>query len=238
MNKMEVEIWSDIMCPFCYIGKRNFEAALSQFIDKEQIKVVWKSFQLDASIPEIAGETHQDYLVKRKGLNVDQVQSMLQNVTMLASQVGLVYDFEKSRIVNSLKAHQLVHFAKKQGKDDEAEEVLFKAFFTDGKNIADTETLLELAKTINLDITELKVILDSNQLVKSVEQDIDEARKIGVSGVPFFVFNHKYAVSGAQPIEVFLDALNESFAEWNLVNPKVEFIVTNGQSCGIDQVCD
>lgn len=109
---MKIEIWSDVICPFCYIGKRNFEAALEQFADKKNIEVIWKSFQLDPAIPEVATESYTDYLVKRKGMAVEQVQGMLSNVTQMATQVGLDYHLDQSIIVNSLKAHQLIQFAK------------------------------------------------------------------------------------------------------------------------------
>lgn len=130
---MKIEIWSDVICPFCYIGKRNFEAALEQFADKKNIEVIWKSFQLDPAIPEVATESYTDYLVKRKGMAVEQVQGMLSNVTQMATQVGLDYHLDQSIIVNSLKAHQLIQFAKLKNLGSEAEERLFKAFFIEGK---------------------------------------------------------------------------------------------------------
>src|SRR5690554_211599 len=128
-NKMKVEIWSDVMCPFCYIGKRNFETAMEQFADKEHIEVVWKSFQLDPSIPEVAKESYAEYLVIHKGMAKEQVKGMLDNVTESAKQVGLEYNFDKSVMVNSLSAHKLLQFAKTKGLANEAEESLFRAFF-------------------------------------------------------------------------------------------------------------
>src|SRR5690606_39824320 len=153
---MRIEIWSDVMCPFCYIGKRNFETALAQFPEKEYIEVVWKSFQLDPTIPEVVNETHEEYLVKRKGMSLDQVKGMLENVTQSAKQVGLDYHLDKSIIVNSQKAHQLIQFAKTKNLGDEVEERLFRAFFTEGKSIADIETLTLLGTEIGLDETELR----------------------------------------------------------------------------------
>lgn len=132
---MKIEIWSDVMCPFCYIGKRNFETALSQFADKDHIEVEWKSFQLDPDIPEVPNESYEQYLVKRKGLSLEQVQGMLANVTESAKQVGLEYNFDTSVMVNSRKAHQLIQFAKSKNLGDAAEERLFKAFFTEGKSL-------------------------------------------------------------------------------------------------------
>lgn len=235
---MKIEIWSDVICPFCYIGKRNFETALEQFADKKNIKVTWKSFQLDVSIPEVATESYAEYLVKRKGMAVEQVQGMLANVTEMASQAGLDYHLEQSVIVNSQKAHQLIQFAKSKKLGNEAEERLFHAFFTEGKNIADTETLIQLGKDFGLEESELKASLEDEKYKYEITQDIQEAQNIGVTGVPFFVFDRKYAVSGAQPAEVFLQNLNKSFSEWRKSNPETTLEVTEGDNCTVDGKCD
>lgn len=237
-NKMKIEIWSDVMCPFCYIGKRNFETAMAQFADKEDIEVIWKSYQLDPTIPEVANETYEDYLVKRKGMSRDQVKTMLQNVTNTAQQAGLDYNFDKSQMVNSNKAHLLIQFAKTKNLGNEAEERLFKAFFTEGKSIANIETLTQLGKEIGLDEQELQSAFTDEKYVQLVKNDIQEAQQVGVSGVPFFVIDRKYAVSGAQPPQAFLETLEKSFAEWRKLNPKSQFEVIEGQSCTTDGKCE
>ena len=237
-NKMKVEIWSDVMCPFCYIGKRNFESALEQFADKKHIEVIWKSYQLDPSIPEVAKESYHDYLVKHKGMPSEQVKGMLDNVTLSAKQVGLEYDFSKAIMVNSLSAHKLIQFAKTKGLGDEAEEVLFRAFFTDGKNIADLATLTELGKEIGLDEAEVKTAFTDEKYLTLIKQDFQEAQQIGVQGVPFFVLDRKYAVSGAQPAEAFLENLEKAFAEWRKLNPETKLEITKGQSCTPDGKCE
>lgn len=237
-KKMKIEIWSDVMCPFCYIGKRNFETALAQFTDREEITIDWKSFQLDPTVPEVANESYENYLVKRKGLSKTQVQGMLQSVTATAKEAGLDYRFETSQMVNSQKAHQLVQFAKTKNLGDEMEERLFLAFFTEGKSIADIKTLTQLGKEIGLDENELQAAFTDQKYAELVQDDIQEAREIGVSGVPFFVLDRKYAVSGAQPPEAFLETLEKSFAEWRKLNPKIELEVTQGQSCTPDGICD
>jgi len=226
------------MCPFCYIGKRNFEKALTQFAEKEKIEIVWKSFQLDASVPDIATESYEEYLVKRKGLSAEQVKGMLQNVTQMAREAGLDYHFDRSVIVNSLKAHRLIQFAKTRKLGDEAEERLFHAFFTEGKSIADIDTLTQLGVEIGLDATELQVAFTDELYAYQVNQDIQEARQIGVNGVPFFVFNRKYAISGAQPPQAFLETLRKSFDEWQKLNPQPKLNIQQGNSCSIDGVCE
>ena len=235
---MKIEIWSDVMCPFCYIGKRNFEKALTQFAEKEKIEIVWKSFQLDASVPDIATESYEEYLVKRKGLSAEQVKGMLQNVTQMAREAGLDYHFDRSVMVNSLKAHRLIQFAKTRNLGDEAEERLFHAFFTEGKSIADIDTLTQLGAEIGLDATELQVAFTDERYAYQVNQDIQEARQIGVNGVPFFVFNRKYAISGAQPPQAFLETLRKSFDEWQKLNPQPMLNIQQGNSCSIDGVCE
>lgn len=235
---MKIEIWSDVICPFCYIGKRNFETAMGQFADKNHIEVIWKSFQLDPTIPEVATESYLNYLVKRKGMPVNQVEGMLANVTEMASRAGLDYNLDRSVIVNSQKAHQLIQFAKSKKLGNEAEERLFSAFFTEGKNIADTETLVQLGKDFGLEENEIKANLEDEKYKYEIAQDIQEAQDIGVTGVPFFVFDRKYAVSGAQPAEAFLQNLNKSFTEWRKANPHTNLEVTEGNSCKVDGKCD
>ena len=237
-NKMKVEIWSDVMCPFCYIGKRNFETALEKFADKEHVEVIWKSYQLDPSIPEVAKDSYQDYLVKHKGMSPEQVKGMLENVTQSAKNVGLEYNFDKAIMVNSLSAHKLIQFAKTKGLGDQAEERLFLAFFTEGKNIANIDTLVQLAKEIGLDETEVRTAFTDEKYASLVKQDFQEAQNVGVQGVPFFVIDRKYGVSGAQPPQAFSGNLEKTFAEWRKLNPETELEITQGQSCTSDGMCE
>ncbi len=226
------------MCPFCYIGKRNFETALEQFADKNYIDVVWRSYQLDPTIPEVAKENYQDYLVKRKGMSADQVKGILNSVTQSAKQVGLDYYLDKAIIVNSLNAHKLIQFAKTKGLGEQAEERLFLAFFTEGKNIADIDTLTQLGKEIGLDETEAKTSFTDEKYASLVKLDIQEAQQVGVQGVPFFVLDRKYAVSGAQPSQAFLMNLEKAFTEWRKLNPETKLEVIKGQSCTPDGICE
>lgn len=237
-DKMKVEIWSDVMCPFCYIGKRNFETALSQFADREHIEVVWKSYQLDNSIPNVPTENYLNYLVKNKGMSPKDVKRMLDNVTKSAKEVGLTYDFDKAVMVNSGKAHQLIQFAKTKGLGNEAEEALFLAFFTEGKNIADIPTLTKIGKAIGLNEAEIKTAFTDEKYAMLVKQDIVEASQVGVQGVPFFVLDRKVAVSGAQPAEEFLKNLEKSFAIWRKANPVTKLEIIQGKSCTPDSICE
>lgn len=235
---MKVEIWSDIACPFCYIGKRNFETALAQFADKENIEVEWKSFQLDPNAPQVAVESQEDYLVKRKGMAKDQVKGMLKNVTDMAKAAGLDYHMDKTVMVNTQKAHQLIQFAKTKNLGDAMEERLFKAYFTEGLNVADSDVLTKLGTEAGLDANELQAAFADDKFLYQMTQDIQEGASLGVRGVPFFVFDRKYGISGAQPSEAFTETLEKSFTEWRKANPEIKLQVTEGQSCSVDGICD
>lgn len=232
---MKVEIWSDVMCPFCYIGKRRFESALQQFPFKEQIEIEWKSFQLDPTMKHEPGKNIHQYLAERKGFSVQKAKELNDHVTGMAAAEGLTYDFDKAVVANSFDAHRFSHFAAKQGKGDAAEESLFKAYFTEGKNIADQDTLVQLGIAIGLDGAGLKQALEENSFAQEVKQDIAEAEALGVRGVPFFVIDRKYAVSGAQSAEVFSQALDTAFAEWKKENN--QFTTIQGEVCSTDGDC-
>lgn len=214
-QKMKVEVWSDIMCPFCYIGKRHYETAIKKFAHANQIEIVWRSYQLDPSLPKPASKlSAYEYLAQRKGMSYEQSVALHKNVIAMAKEAGLNYDYDKAVVANSFDAHRLIQLAKLHHLGDAAEERLFKAYFTEGKDMSDITTLILLGKEIGLDEKLLTDVLNSNQYADAVNKDILEAEQIGVQGVPFFVFNRKYAVSGAQPDSVFLETLNKSFDEW------------------------
>jgi protein disulfide-isomerase len=215
-NKMKVEVWSDIMCPFCYIGKRHYETALNQFPDRDSIKLEWKSFQLDPTIPKTFEKKQNvfEYLADRKGISVQQSMQMQQNVLNMASQAGLNFQFDNAVVANSFDAHRIIQIAKSKGLGDEAEERFFKAYFTEGKDLADHKILALLGNEIGLTDDEVNVALTDDLNAYKIKSDVKEADAIGISGVPFFVFDRKFGVSGAQPVQVFLQTLLKSFAEW------------------------
>ena len=236
---MKVEIWSDIMCPFCYIGKRRFENALQEFSHKEDIEVIWKSFQLNPNLKTQPTKNINNYLAEIKGWTIDHAKQMNDHVTNMAKEVGLDYDFDKAVVANSFDGHRLIQLAKANGKGDAMEERLFRAYFTEGKNIADHSTLIQLGTEIGLDPITIKKVLESNEYVDKVEQDIYEARQIGVSGVPYFVFNNRYAVSGAQASETFLGALNKAWGELEKERPALRGISSdNAAVCSTDGECN
>lgn len=236
-DKMKVEIWSDIMCPFCYIGKRKFEKALSAFNDADDVEIEWHSFQLDPGIQSGHNKNLYQYLSERKGFSYEQSVQLHQQVTDTAKAVGLEYNFDKAVVANSFDAHRLIQFAKTQGLGDAIEERLFKAYFTEGKDFSDHTTLIALAKEIGLDEAEVADVLKNNTYKENVAHDIDEAAQIGIRGVPFFVFNRKFAVSGAQAPDVFSSALQQSFEDWNKNRPLTNINVAEGDVCSPDGNC-
>lgn len=237
-NGMKVEIWSDVMCPFCYIGKRKFEEALAAFPEKDRVEVVWKSFQLNPDMVTDTSKNVKEYLAGSKGWTAEYTDQVHKQVTDMAREVGLHYDFDRAVIANSFDAHRLIQLAKSRGMGDAAEESLFRAYFTEGKNTADHDTLLALGTGIGLDARQVKEVLDGDAFAGEVKQDIYEARQIGVRGVPYFVFNDKYAVSGAQHPETFLGALTQAFSEWEPGKEKPAELPGDGASCTVDGNCD
>jgi predicted DsbA family dithiol-disulfide isomerase len=210
---IKIEIWSDIACPFCYIGKRKFEQALAKFEHKDKVEVEWKSFLLDPNKVTDPTVKIKESLAKRKGISIEEAEKMSDYVTQAARPVGLDYNFDKMIVANTFKSHRLLHFAKTKGKQNELKEALLKAYFLDGKNIDDNKTLTEIAIENGLNNTEVEVFLNSTEYTDQVNTDISEAQEIGVQGVPFFVFNRKFAVSGAQDSEVMLNTLEKAYSE-------------------------
>ena len=231
---MTVEIWSDVMCPFCYIGKRKFENALAQFPHKDEVEVIWKSFQLNPNLKTDAHKNTHQYLAEVKGWSLEEAKKMSDHVTNLAKQVGLIYHLDKAVVANSFDAHRFSCLAKKHGLQDKAEERLFLAYFTEGKNTADHETLIQLGVEIGLGADEIKQMLESNEYAADVQQDIIEAQQVGVRGVPFFVLGGKYAISGAQETALFLEALNKTWEEVSKTTPSV----VEGAVCTPEGDCD
>lgn len=210
---MKVKIWSDVVCPYCYIGKREFEDALSQFEHKDEVEVEWKSFELDREAPNSREGDMFDHLAKKYGRTREQAKEMVAGVVERAHSVGLEYDMENAVMGSSFDAHRLIQFAKTEHKGSEAEERLFQAYFIRGEHIGDRAVLTKIAEEIGLDGTEVEKVLAGDAFTEAVHGDEYEAQQIGVGGVPFFVLDDKYAVSGAQASAHFLGALQQVWSE-------------------------
>ena len=212
-NSMTIEIWSDVVCPFCYIGKREFENALQQFDHKADVKVVWKSFELDPNAPARSEHDMYGMLVSKYGGTRDDAKARVQGVVDRAKTVGLDYQMDKAVIGSSFDAHRLIQLAKTKGKGAEAEERLFKAYFTEGVHLADHASLVRLGQEIGLDKDEVSTMLASTRFTDEVRTDEREAQQLGIRGVPYFVIDRRYGVSGAQQRAHFLGALQQAWAE-------------------------
>ncbi len=231
---MQVEIWSDIACPWCYIGKRRFEAGLATFPHRDEVEIVWRSYQLDPTLPDHYDGTELDYLASRKGFPPSQVSQMFRHVTDLAAEVGLRYDFDSLVVANSFTAHRLLHLAKETGRGDAVKERLLSAHFEHGKDIGDIDTLVEIGADAGLDEAAVRDVLNSDQYTDAVRQDVADGQALGLQGVPFFVIDRAFGVSGAQPAEVFTNALNQA---WTAAHPLQMVPGADGPACGVDG-CD
>lgn len=232
---MKIEIWSDVMCPFCYIGKKNFEKALENLPFKDEIKVEWKSFQLDPTLEHNKTKTTAEYFREKKGFREEQAKQMTENVIRMGKSSGIDFNFEKALITNTLSAHKLLHLAKKYHKSTEMEEKLFRAHFIEGKNVGDKNVLIALAVSLAIDAEEADNSLQSDNFNYEIQQDILEARNNGISGVPFFILNGKYGISGAQPVEVFKNAMIQTYEETvvTVKNNSQENLSCDSDGCSI-----
>ena len=228
---MKVEIWSDIACPWCFIGKRRFESAVAEF--GEPVDITYRSYQLDPTLPPHDPRSEVDYLVERKGMPRDQVVAMVAHVTQEAAGEGLTYDFDHLVVANSFTAHRLLHHAAGFGRTAALKEALLSAHFEHGRDIGDPDTLVELAASVGLDAEAAREVIMSKAFTDEVRADFAQAREVGVTGVPFFVFEDQYAVSGAQPSAVFLDVLKQVR---ELTRRQPIQLVSNGvgEACGPD----
>ncbi|WP_058300867.1 DsbA family oxidoreductase [Gorillibacterium timonense] len=210
---MKIEIWSDFACPFCYIGKQRLEETLDQFEHKGEVEVIFKSFELDPHAPRKIDHDVHDMLAEKYGMSRQEAIAMNENLAKQAEAAGLTFQFDTMKLTNTFDAHRLAQFAAKKGKASPMVQALFRAYFTDSRHLGDHETLADLAVEAGLDRDEALALLASADHSADVRADEDEAQKLGVRGVPFFVFDRKYAVSGAQPGEMFRQALETAWKE-------------------------
>ena len=210
---MKVEIWSDVVCPWCYIGKRRFEAALAAFEHRDEVEVVWRSYQLSPDAPPYASRPVREHLAEKYGVSLAQADAMSARVTGIAAEEGLEYHLDKAQHSNTFDAHRLIHLAAKHGLQGAAGERLMHAYFTEGEPIGDADTLVRLISEIGIDPEEARAVLAGDAYASEVRSDIRRAMMLGVQGVPFFVLDEKYAVSGAQPTEILSEALEQAWAE-------------------------
>ncbi|QKJ19415.1 DsbA family oxidoreductase [Microbacterium hominis] len=215
-DAIKIDVWSDIACPWCYIGKRNLEnglAATAADDDAPQVEVTYHSFELSPDTPVDFEGGEADYLARHKGVSAAQAQQMLDRVTGVAADAGLEYRFDILKHTNTVKAHELLHYAKAQGRQLELAERLMSAYFTEGRHLGDDEELAALAADAGLDPIAARAALTSRAFLPAVRADQEQAREYGINGVPFFVIDGRYGVSGAQPAEAFAQIARQVWAE-------------------------
>ena len=211
---MKVEIWSDVVCPWCYIGKRRFERALAAMSDDTRdVEVQWRSFQLNPDQPRGVRTTHDEYLATKLHTSIDQVHQLNARVVGLAAAEGLAYDFDRYQVINTFDAHRVAHLGKAHGLDDAVQERFLSAQLEQGEVLDDPDTLVRLGSEVGIPADEIRDVLAGDAYAAEVQADIDLGHAIGVNGVPFFVIDRRYGISGAQPAELFLSALQQASAE-------------------------
>ena len=216
MPVMRIEIWSDVVCPWCYIGKRRLEAALERFEHADEVEVVYRSFELDPSAPEVGSESVLDSLASKYGVDTDGARQMMSRVADVATEEGLDFDYDHATHTKTVDAHRLLHLALDDGGprlQGELKEALLAAYFTRGESMGDPAVLRKVAAEVGLDGGAVDRVLDSSVYADAVHADLAQARAYGVTGVPFFVVDEKYGVAGAQPTDVLIQVLEQAWAE-------------------------
>ncbi|MCM3501777.1 DsbA family oxidoreductase [Microbacterium sp. P26] len=215
-DAIKIDVWSDIACPWCYIGKRNLEnglAATAADDDAPVVEIEYHSYELSPDTPEDFDGGEVDYLSQHKGISPESAREMLDRVTGVAADAGLAYRFDILKHTNTVKAHELLHFAKENGKQLQLAEVLMSAYFLEGKHVGRDDDLIALAVEVGLDEAEAREALSSQRFRAAVRADQEQARQFGITGVPFFVIDGKYGVSGAQPVEAFSQIARQVWGE-------------------------
>lgn len=233
---MKIEVWSDYVCPFCYIGKRQLEKAIQDSGYEGQIEVEYKSYQLDPTTAEDKGELVYTSLVRKFNTTETGVKKMTADIASRAAEIGLEYNFDNMMTANTNLAHRLAKLAKEEGKATAYNERLMRAYFTENKEIGQAQVLKEIAQESGLNMEKVEQVLTTNLYEDQVVQDIYEAQQIGVRGVPFFVFDNKYGISGAQPQNLFEQTIEQAASEAGL--KKSIKIVGNGGATCTDDHCD
>jgi predicted DsbA family dithiol-disulfide isomerase len=229
---VRIEIWSDVVCPWCYIGKRRLETALADWASTgstagKDVEIVWRSYQLDPGAPHEGTESVPEHLGRKYGGGAETGRRMIENVEAVAAEEGLVYRLNEAQRANTIDAHRLLHLAREAGVQGDLEEALFAAYFTQAQNVADHDVLRKLAADVGLDARRVDAVLASAEFREDVYSDIEQAQAYGATGVPFFVVDGKYGVSGAQPAAVFRQVLDTAWAD---AQPTLEMV-------GGDEVC-
>jgi predicted DsbA family dithiol-disulfide isomerase len=231
MKTLRVSVWSDIACPWCFVGKRRLESALAAFPERGKVRVVWRAFELDPAAPRIReGEgSYAERLARKYGISVERARDAIARMLDVGAQDGIAFDFENIRPGNTFDAHRVLYFARQSGQEEELKERYLRAYLCEGAAIGDPAVLASLAAQVGMDVDRVSAVLASNDFSEAVRAEEEQARRLGIHGVPFFVFDDRYGVSGAQPVETLLGVLEHT---WREVDSAEEFAA--GATCGPD----
>ena len=226
---MDVEIWSDIACPWCYVGKRRFEAALARFEHRDAVRVTWRSFELDPAAPAERQGERAAHLADKYGITVERARELERQMTATAAAEGLDFHLDTARGGATFDGHRLIHLARDHGREDAMKERLLRAYFSEGELIADHDTLVRLGVEVGLEADEIRQMLSSHRYAEEVRGDERTATAFGITAVPTFVIDRTLGASGAHPPEALLELLRRGWAE-----PPPEPVLADGESCGVD----
>jgi predicted DsbA family dithiol-disulfide isomerase len=235
-KELTVEVWSDIACPWCYVGKRRLEAALERFEHRDQVRITWHSFELDPSAPALrdGSVSYVQRLANKYGTGEAQAKGMIDRMVQTAALDGIKMDFEHIKAGNTFHAHRLLHLAKARGRQHQLAERFMRGYLCEGLAIGDPAQLLHMAVDVGLDADEVSGVLGGDMYEKDVRQDQRDARDLGISGVPFFLLGRRYAVSGAQPADLLLEALTKTWQELPEPFATLADDAADGAVCGPD----
>ena len=237
---MKVEVWTDIMCPYCYIGKIHYEQAMQQFAHADEVELVIKSFRLNPDLPGKGnGYSVVDYLLKTAGLPENKLKQMFAYIEQQAKNAGVRFNLPNAFAANTLDAHRLVKLAARRNLSSNVLSLLSKAYFEDAQDYSDIKILTEIGVKAGLDATEIARLFAGDDFIAEVEQDVQEAHQLGIDTVPTFLFERKQAIIGSEPVQVFLDTLNQAYESWKKANTTLgNMEVKKGKSCNADGTCE
>jgi predicted DsbA family dithiol-disulfide isomerase len=228
---VRIEIWSDVVCPWCYIGKRRLERALAGFEHRDEVELVWRSYQLDPTAPREPVESVAEHLGRKYGGGPEEGRPMIGRVEAVAAEEGLTYRLGQAQRVGTIDAHRLLHLAAEDGRQGELKEALLHAYFAEARNVADPRVLLEIATGVGLDEDRVRQVLAGDEFAEAVEADVRQAQAYGATGVPFFVVDQRYGVAGAQPAEAFAEVLGRAWADSRRT---IDLVGSDADVCGPD----
>ncbi len=240
-NKITIEIWTDIMCPYCYLGKKNFEEARKDFEFNDQIEVIWKAYPLNSDLPGNGkGIPVVEYLTNYAGLSEDAINNMFQNIEELSKKAGVKFNLWNGIAANTKDAHRLIKLAHTIGQADKVVDALGKAYFEDAKDYSNIDVLLEIGTDSGLKETTIRQMLESDDFLYEIQQDVQEAQNLGFDTVPTFLVDRRQAIIGSESVDLFKKVLDKSFKDWRLRVPAQtgNIKVKKGKSCNADGTCE